>query len=343
MNRHRRILIRTLIAALLAAASTSTTLAAEAMRIKLATLAPRGSVYHRSLQEMGEAWRKAEGGNANIIIYTDGSQGGEEDVVRRMRVGQLNAAMISVVGLSEIDRTVAALQFIPLAFQSREELEYVLDAVRPRLDQRLREKGFEALFWANAGWVRFFSKEPALHPDDFKKRRLFAWAGNNEQVEMTKSMGYRPVALETGDIIPGLQTGLIDTVPAMTMWALATQMDRAAPHMIEMKWSPIVGAVVVTRQAWDAMSPAGREALRQSAARVSAELRTHQAHADDEAIEAMVRRGLHVQRLTPEAEAAWHSLAQRAYPMIRGRTVPAETFDEVTRLIAEYRHNHPKP
>jgi TRAP-type C4-dicarboxylate transport system substrate-binding protein len=339
MNRHRRILIQGLIAALLAP-TLNTTLAAEAVRIKLATLAPRGSVYHRSLQEMGEAWRKTEGGNAGFIIYTDGSQGGEEDVVRRMRVGQLNAAMLSGVGLSEIDKSVGALQYIPLAFRSSEELHFVMDAVCPKLERRFREKGFEVLFWANAGWVRFFSKEPALHPDDFKGRRLFAWAGNNEHIELIKAMGYRPVAIETGDILPGLQTGLIDTVPAMTMWALATQMDRAAPHMIEMKWAPIVGAVVVTRPAWDAMSPAGREALRQSAAKVGAELRAHQAQADDEAIEAMARRGLHVQRLTPEAEAAWNSLAQRAHPMIRGRTVPADTFDEVTRLVAEYRRNH---
>jgi TRAP-type C4-dicarboxylate transport system substrate-binding protein len=153
-------------------------------------------------------------------------------------------------------------------------------------------------------------------------------------------MGYRPVALETGDIIPGLQTGLIDTVPAMTMWALATQMDRFAPYMIDLKWAPIVGAVVVTRKAWDAMSPAGREALRQAAAKASAELRAYQARADDEAIEAMARRGLHVQRPTPEAESAWQQLAERVHPMIRGRTVPADTFDDVLRLLAAFRRSH---
>jgi TRAP-type C4-dicarboxylate transport system substrate-binding protein len=312
-------------------------------RIKLATLAPRGTVYHRALQEMGEAWRKAEGADATFIIYTDGAQGGEEDVVRRMRVGQLNAALMSGVGLSEIDQSVAALQTIPLAFRSHEELEHVTRVLQPRIEQRFREKGFEVLFWAEAGWVRFFTKEPAVHPDDFKTRRLFAWSGNNDHVEMTKAMGYRPVVLETADIVPGLQTGLIDTVPVTAMWALATQIDRLAPHMIELKWSPLMAAAVITRKAWDSMSPAGREALRQASARAGTELRAYQAHADDEAVEAMARRGLHVHRLTPETQAAWQQLAERAYPMIRGHTVPADTFDDVLRLVAEFRRNRPQP
>ncbi len=69
------------------------------------------------------------------------------------------------------------------------------------------------LFWGDAGWVRFFSKEPVLHPADLKKLKLFVWAGDNQQVDIMKALGYQPVPLETGDILPGLQTGLIDAVP----------------------------------------------------------------------------------------------------------------------------------
>ena len=54
--------------------------------LRMGTLAPKNSVYHRQLQAVGEAWRSAQGGDAKYLIYPDGSQGGEAELVRRMRI-----------------------------------------------------------------------------------------------------------------------------------------------------------------------------------------------------------------------------------------------------------------
>jgi len=86
--------------------------------------------------------------------------GSEADVVRRMRVGQLNAAMMSVIGLSEIDPSVNTLQKMPMVFRSWEELDFVSQTLRPAIERRFRDKGFVVALWAEAGWVRFFCKEP---------------------------------------------------------------------------------------------------------------------------------------------------------------------------------------
>src|SRR5690242_993179 len=99
--------------------------AQEPVKIRLGTLAPKGSSYHRVLQEMGERWRQAQGAGSTFTVFTDGTQGGEADMVRRMRVGQLNAALISVVGLMEIDRSVAALQYMPMVFHDWNEMDAV--------------------------------------------------------------------------------------------------------------------------------------------------------------------------------------------------------------------------
>jgi TRAP-type C4-dicarboxylate transport system substrate-binding protein len=308
------------------------------VRIKLATLVPKGSTYHRVLQDMGEAFRGAEGNGSTFTIYTDGSQGSEADVVRRMRVGQLNAALMSVIGLSEIDGSVSALQKMPMVFRSWEEIDYVSQTLRPSIERHFLDKGFVVVLWAEAGWVRFFSKQPAARPEDLKPRRMFAWAGDNEQVELMKALGFRPVVLETADIIPGLQTGLVDTVAVTPMWALATQLDRLAPYMIDVKWAPIVGALVVTRPSWEAMTPAARSAIQQSARQAVATLRAYQSRADDEAISVMEQRGLRVRRLSPRDSAAWEAFAQSAYPLIRGHMVPEDGFDATVRLVAQFRH-----
>src|SRR6266581_9443411 len=187
------ILLKTL--ALAAALLAGEAQATEVVKIRLGALAPRGTTWHRSLLEMGEKWRKAQGAGAEFIVYPGGSQGGEADMVRRMRVGQLNAAMLTVVGLTEIDDSVAALQKMPMVFHSWDELDYVREKLRPTLEKRFLDKGFVVLCWGDAGWVRFFSKEPALHPADYR-RMMFAWAGDNPQADIMKTLGDQPVVLE---------------------------------------------------------------------------------------------------------------------------------------------------
>ena len=73
-------------------------------QLRMGTLAPKNSLYHRQLMEVGEVWRNAQGGNAKFVVYPDGSQGGETELARRMRIGQLQGALLSVVGLREIER-----------------------------------------------------------------------------------------------------------------------------------------------------------------------------------------------------------------------------------------------
>ena len=40
---------------------------------RIGTLAPKNSLYHRQLLEVGEAWRAAQGGNAKYVVFPDGS------------------------------------------------------------------------------------------------------------------------------------------------------------------------------------------------------------------------------------------------------------------------------
>lgn len=306
-------------------------------QLRIGTLAPKNSLYHRQLMEVGEAWRSAEGEGAKYLIYPDGSQGGETDMARRMRIGQLQGALLSVVGLREIEPSIAALQNMPLLFRSWEEVDYVREKMRPMMEKKFLDKGFVVLAWGDAGWVRFFSKEAAQRPDDYRKMKFFAWAGEAEQQEIMKSLGYTPVPLETSDILPSIQTGMINAVPATPYFALASQVYDTAPHMLDINWAPIVGALVVTKKSWDAMSPPAREALRSAGEKAGLQMRTKARQEVDEAVEAMKKRGLQVHRPTPEQMKEWNDLADTLYPRIRGRMVPAETFDEVFALLKAYR------
>jgi TRAP-type C4-dicarboxylate transport system substrate-binding protein len=305
--------------------------------LRIGTLVPKNSLYHRQLLEIGEAWRQAQGGNGKYLVFPDGSQGGEAEMARRMRIGQLQGALLSVVGLREIEPSIAALQTLPLAFRSWEELDYVREKMRPAMEQKFLDKGFVVLAWGDAGWVRFFSKQAALRPDDYKKMKFFAWGSEPEQQDIMKSLGYTPVPLETADILPAIQTGMINVVPSTPYFALASQIYNSAPNMLEINWAPIVGALVLTKKAWDEMTPAAQAALRSASDKAGVQIRAKARQEVDEAVAAMKQRGLIVNRPSAEQMKEWQELADKLYPRIRGAMVPAETFDEVFAHLKAYR------
>jgi TRAP-type transport system periplasmic protein len=312
-----------------------------AVTLRVASVVPRHSLYHQQLLEMGETWKAAQGAGARFTVFTDGTQGGEAEITRRMRIGQLQGALLSVVGLRDIDPGVAALQSLPLLFRSWEEVDYVREKMRPAIERRFLEKDFVVIGWGDAGWVRFFSRDAARRPDDYKRMKFFAWGSEPEQQNIMKSLGYTPVPLETSDILPAVQTGMIDVVPSTPYFALATQVYDTVKHMLEINWAPIVGAMVVTRKGWDSMSPAAQQALRSAGDQAGLRMRTRARQEVDEAVQAMSKRGLTVHKPTADQMSEWNDLAERLYPRIRGSIVPAETFDEVFAHLKAYRATRP--
>jgi TRAP-type C4-dicarboxylate transport system substrate-binding protein len=315
---------------------------ANTQQLRIGSLVPKNSLYHRQLLDIADSWRTAQGAGARYVVFPDGSQGGEAEMARRMRIGQLQGALLSVVGLREIEPSIAALQSMPLLFRNWEELDYVREKMRPAMEKKFLDKGFVVLAWGDAGWVRFFSKEAALRPDDYKRMKFFAWGSEPDQQTIMKSLGYTPVPLETTDILPAIQTGMINVVPSTPYFALATQVYNSAPHMLEINWAPIVGALVVTRKAWEGMSPEVQKAVRAASDKAGAEIRTKARQEVEEAVDAMKKRGLTVNKPNAAQMKEWNDLAEKLYPRIRGTMVPTETFDEVMAHLKTYRAGQAK-
>ena len=306
------------------------------VRIRLGTLVPQGTSYHRILQVMGERWRTGSNGQVQLTVYA-GTMGSEAELVRRMRLGQLQAAALTGVGLGEIEPAVRALQEIPMAYRTLEEYEYVRSRLEPVLSARLAERGFVVLFWVDAGWVRYFTRRPAVRPDDMRGLKIFVTAGDDEQFDMMRSSGYTPVFLDWADALTALQTGMVDAVPSIPYYALTMQFHTVASYMSEVNWAPLLGATVISKRTWDGLSPETQSALRAAAVEAGRQFQARGRAESDEAVAAMRRRGLTVVPIPPAAEAEWRAMSERFYPQIRGRMVPADMFDEVLRLLAEYR------
>lgn len=327
---------------LLAGLLLSATALCAATQIKMGTLVPVGSSYHKILMNMGERWKRETQGAVELRLYAGGKAGGEAEMVALMMEDSLQGSVLTAVGLAEVDSAAKGLQSLPMAFRSLEEVDYVGEHLQPLIEQILEKKGFVVVFWTDTGWVRFFSNKPVLHPDDMRKLKLFSWASDREQTEIVRSAGFNVVPIETADIVPSLQTGLIDAVPMPPFFALASQVDRRAPYMLEINYAPLVGACVVSKKLWLSLSEENRATIKRIGTEVGREAKNLGRRDSSDAVEAMVKRGLKVTKPSPEVVEEWRVMAEAQYGKIRGRMIPADIYDKAMECLREYRAREQK-
>jgi TRAP-type transport system periplasmic protein len=318
--------VKKLLLAAALALATSTASAQEVV-VKLGTLAPNGSTWHKLLQEMGEKWAQASGGKVKLRIYAGGAQGSEGDMVRKMGVGQLQAASITTVGMHDLAKEPQALS-APGVIDTGADFEAVFAKVEPKLAAILESKGYVPVQWSQVGPIRIFCSKPYKSAAEIGDAKMFAWDGDPASVEAWKTAGFRPVVLSSTDIVPSLQTGMINCIANAPLYVLTARLFERAPNMLDTSWGYLFGATLVKKDTWDKIPADLRPKLLQIAREIAKKGDADVKRANDEAIAAMKKQGLNVVAVD---EASFRAAKEKAWPVVRGRVVPADFFDEVVR------------
>jgi TRAP-type C4-dicarboxylate transport system substrate-binding protein len=311
-------------AALLAAALASP---AAAQVVKLGTLAPQGSSWHEILKDMGQRWEEASGGKVKLRVYAGGVQGSEGEMVRKMGIGQLQAASITNVGMHDILPEPAVMS-VPLLFDGQGEADCAFERIRPRLEQGFAGKGYTVLQWSRVGAIHLFCNAPKRTPGDMKGSRMYAWEGDPKSVEAFRAAGFTPVVLSATDIVPSLQTGMIDCVTTAPLYVLTARLFDRARYMQDVAWGFIYGATIVRSDAWERIPADLRPRLKAIAEELGLRVDAEVQRLNDDAVSAMKKQGLEVVKVDP---AAWRPALERSHAVVRGGVVPAPFFDEVKR------------
>lgn len=306
---------------------------AQEITVKLGTLAPSGSSWHEILKDMAERWSQASNGKVRLRIYPGGTQGSEGEMIRKMAVGQLQAAAVTSVGLHDIVPEPQGLA-VPLMFDAEDEVTAVMQKVQPRMEAQLAKKGYLALTWGIIGSVKIFCARPYRTPAEMASAKIFTWEGDPGSVQAFRAAGFTPVVLSSTDIITSLQTGMIDCVPNVPLYALPIRLFERASHMIDVSWGYLVGATVVRRDAWERIPAELRPRLAEIARELGKKVDAEVGKLNADAVAAMKKQGLDVIEVD---QAPWRAAAEKAWPVVRGKIVPVDFFDEVKRERDAYR------
>jgi TRAP-type transport system periplasmic protein len=291
--------------------------------LKLGTMAPESSVWAKSLREMGEGWTSRTGGRVRMRLFP-GTAGSEDQMLRSLRIAHtLQAAQFSAITLGRLDDGFNVFG-LPMFFESYEELDGVMRKIGPLLEQRLERQNLTLIQWGFAGWVHIFSRTPVSSVDDLKRLKLFTSTGDDRMAGWYRDNGFNPVPVDASQMLPSLTTGMIQAIPATPLSALMFRWFDHAPYMLDVGIAPLMGATVVSNDAWKALTPGDQEIVLDEARKAGARLRTDVPRLDADAVAKMKEAKLTV---IAGNVAEWRTASDRFGSAMRTRLVPADVYD----------------
>jgi TRAP-type C4-dicarboxylate transport system substrate-binding protein len=289
------------------------------------------------MNDLSKDLDKAAGGKLKFKFYASGVSGDEKDVIKKIRIGQLQAGGFTGVGLGEVAPDARLLDS-PWLFRSPRELEHVREKFSKELEAAVEKGGFVVLGWTDIGSVYVFSKNPIAGPDDMKKAKMWMWEGDPIAEAAYRALGVSPVPLSIIDVMQSLQTGMIDAVYGPPLGVVALQWFQRVKNIYPVPMAESTGAVLISKKFYDSLPEDQRRALSELSARHLKRLNALNDAENDKALASMEKQGLTLApKPGPDVLRRYEELGRAARRELAGRLYDAKLLDEVEKELAAFR------
>ncbi len=310
----------------------------EAKTLKIATLMPEGSGFVTEMRQAGKSIQERTAGRVKLKFYPGGVMGNDKTVMRKMRVGQLHGAAFTSGGLAGVYPDIE-LYSLPLLFRDYAEVDYVRERIDEKLKAGLDRAGFTVLSISDGGFAYFLSRIALRETGDLPSAKV--WIPEDDILSQItlEIAGVSPVPLPIADVYTSLQTGLIDTVAAPPMGAIAFQWHTKVRYLTNVPLMYLIGIVSVDSRTFKKLSPADQAIVREEVAMASERLDAEARRSDASAVDALKNQGVEFVKPSSDEELErWHGICQQAIERARGMNRYSESLlGEIIELIEAYR------
>lgn len=314
------------------AVSTPQADAASATIIRFASLAPPGSAFMKLMKAWNRSLKKETENRVELRFYSGGSQGDERDFIRKVRAGQMDAAGVTTTGLGMVARPVLVLT-APGLITEYDQLERAREQLSDRFAKLFDEAGFVMLAWGEAGKNRIFSMEQFAKPEDLKRLRPWAWKDDPVFAGYISTIGANPVRMGVPEVYGGLQTRMLDTVPASALAAVALQWYTRLNYMAKDNFGIIIGGSLIKKEKFDQLSADDQKVLMDTSERAARAGDVMARRDDDRAYASLIKRGI-VEVDTRAHKADWDAVARKTRENLTGRVYSKSLLESVEKVIA---------
>lgn len=299
--------------------------------IRLATLAPAGSIIMRGMDAWNRELRRRTDRSLQFRFYPGGVQGEEVELIRKVRSGRLDAASVTSTGLGEAYRPSLVFQ-LPGLYRRRAQLDAARAALQPEIDRGMLDNGFRMLGWADVGNAHVFSNREIHRPDDLRPCRIWIRADDVLMPMMFEVLPGTGVSVGVPEMLGALQTHRIDTFLAPPAIAVAFQWNAHVTHYVDEPVLIVVGGTVMNESVFQTLTEPQKTALTESAEQFHALARRSADRVNQQSLEAINSRGITVVHATEEDVAAWVEIGRRLRGIMASRIADADLIERAARF-----------
>ncbi len=293
---------------------------ADGTELRIASLAPTGSPWMDVLDKAANEINQKTAGRVSLKYFEGGQQGDERDFVRKIKLGQLDGAAVTSVGLSMIDESIRVLE-LPMMFQSPEELDYVADKLWPYFQKKFEKRGFRLNDRGDVGWIYFMSKNKIENLSDLQGQKLWLWGDDQLVGAIYKKLGLNGIPLGVPEVDGNLTSGKINACYGSPLAAVALQWYSKIKFMTTMPMSYSIGATVVSVDTYKKLSPEDAKVVDEIGRAYAKKLRKVIRKSNEDAKGTMIRRGVTivptpvatVDEFTKKSTEIWNELVGKMY------------------------------
>jgi len=307
--------------------------AAETQYLRIATLAPRDSDLAKGFMKLDQGMRKATNNAWSVRLYPSGVAGDEVDVLRKMKIGQMDASIITSIGLSQIVRETTLLN-TPGVITDYKGWEGVRAAMTPEWEASFDKVGYKLLAWGETGQLRMFAKQPLLRPSSVKSMRPWVWPASSAMKETWAALGATGVPLGVPEVYGALQTGMVDVVLNTAVALISLQWHSNLKYMTKDSAGVLVGAMLMSGPKWKDLPADVQKIVQDEIKRNTANDVSDIRAADERSYQALLKRGYTANEWTGDARKEYDTMTETVQKRLVGRMYTAEQLDRVKKIAS---------
>ena len=253
------------------------------------------------------------------LIY--GQLGSEEQLLSGLRRGRIQFANLSAQVTSTLVPELSLL-YAPFLFADEAEADFIYDNYLTEIYRELLEAaGLHLVTWYEIGFHSVYGRERLVTPADTAGRRFRVSASLNARL-FAEAIGADVIPLGYGEIVPSLQTGLIDAGENSISLYARTGIAAEAPYLTLTRHAFGMSVIVADSTWWAGLDDATRQILTDSFP--SIELSRSMTRAQDLDDLADPELGIQSRELSPAERELWMAatagVTERLLDEIGGRS-----------------------
>ncbi len=310
---------------------------AQASTFKIATLSTDGSVWMEKMRAGAREISERTHNRVKFKFYPGGVMGGDKNVLRKIRFGQLQGAAMPNAGLTAIYPDIQLYNLI-VKFQTMNEIDYVREQMDEQLLMELEKKGLVAFGFSEIGLAYTMSTIPVHNIADLQRLKSWAPDSNKIAIQAYKALSISPIPLPLRDVLMGLQTGMINSVAGTPTGAIALQWHTKIKYVTDSPLSYIFGVFFLDKKAFNKISKEDQLVVREVMAKTVSEVDKQSRQDNINAVAALKKLGVEFISVEDAAAAELKEIMESAnQDIVKKSGLTKSLVELLDKHLAEFR------